>query len=81
MNFNSVENAIADIRKGRMIIVADDEDRENEGDLVIASTMVRPEDINPDNTVRSDRVASAQVKYSGRGALGSKGHVNSSFAV
>ena len=43
----------------------------NRGDEMLElSGWVRPEDINPDNTVRSDRVASAQVKYSGRGALG-----------
>lgn len=46
MNFNSVENAIADIRKGRMIIVADDEDRENEGDLVMAAAKVTPDHVN-----------------------------------
>ncbi len=43
----------------------------NRGDeLLELSGWVRPEDINPDNTVRSDRVASAQVRYAGRGALG-----------
>ena len=46
MNFNRVENAIADIRKGRMIIVADDEDRENEGDLVMAAAKVTPDHVN-----------------------------------
>ena len=46
MNFDSVENAIADIRKGRMIIVADDEDRENEGDLVMAAAKVTPDHVN-----------------------------------
>ncbi|MEJ2504299.1 MAG: 3,4-dihydroxy-2-butanone-4-phosphate synthase, partial [Gemmatimonadota bacterium] len=35
--FDSVQEAIEDIREGRMVIVADDEDRENEGDLVMAA--------------------------------------------
>jgi len=46
MAFNSIEEIIEDIRNGRMVILVDDEDRENEGDLVMASSMVRPEDIN-----------------------------------
>ncbi|MGB3621648.1 3,4-dihydroxy-2-butanone-4-phosphate synthase [Ketobacter sp. MCCC 1A13808] len=46
MQLNTIEELIEDIRHGKMVILMDDEDRENEGDLVIASTMVRPEDIN-----------------------------------
>ncbi len=46
MSLNSVEEIIADIRAGRMVVLMDDEDRENEGDLVMAAGMVRPEDIN-----------------------------------
>ena len=42
----SVEDAIADIRAGRMIILVDDEDRENEGDLTIAAQFITPEIIN-----------------------------------
>ena len=38
--FNSVEEAIEDIRKGKMVVVVDDEGRENEGDLVIAAEKV-----------------------------------------
>jgi len=45
-NFNSIEDAMADIRQGKMIIIVDDEDRENEGDLMIASEKVTPEAIN-----------------------------------
>ncbi len=41
-----IEDAIADIRAGKMVIVLDDEDRENEGDLVMAAQMVTPEAIN-----------------------------------
>jgi 3,4-dihydroxy 2-butanone 4-phosphate synthase/GTP cyclohydrolase II len=44
--FDSIEAAIADIRAGKMIIVLDDEDRENEGDLVMAAQMVTPDAIN-----------------------------------
>ncbi len=40
------EDIIADIKAGKMVILMDDEDRENEGDLVMAADMVRPEDIN-----------------------------------
>ena len=44
--FHKVEDAIEDIRQGKMVIVADDEDRENEGDLVCAASEVTPETIN-----------------------------------
>ncbi|MDT8397608.1 MAG: bifunctional 3,4-dihydroxy-2-butanone-4-phosphate synthase/GTP cyclohydrolase II [Pseudomonadales bacterium] len=46
MELNSIEELVADIRLGRMVILMDDEDRENEGDLIIAADKVRPEDIN-----------------------------------
>lgn len=46
MGFNSVEEAIEEIRRGRIVIVCDDEDRENEGDLTIAAAKVTPEAIN-----------------------------------
>src|SRR6266446_5149564 len=46
MKFNAIEEAIQDIRQGRMVILVDDEDRENEGDLVIAAEKVTPEAIN-----------------------------------
>jgi 3,4-dihydroxy 2-butanone 4-phosphate synthase/GTP cyclohydrolase II len=46
MKLNTVEELIEDIRQGKMIILMDDEDRENEGDLIMAASMVRPEDIN-----------------------------------
>src|SRR5919108_2481233 len=44
--FSSIEDAVEAIRDGRMIIVVDDEDRENEGDLTIAAEKVTPETIN-----------------------------------
>ncbi len=44
--FADVQEIIADLRDGRMVIVVDDEDRENEGDLLMAAARVRPEDIN-----------------------------------
>ncbi|UCC56960.1 MAG: 3,4-dihydroxy-2-butanone-4-phosphate synthase [Gammaproteobacteria bacterium] len=46
MQLNNIEEIIEDIRAGRMVILMDDEDRENEGDLVMAASHVRPEDIN-----------------------------------
>ena len=46
MKFNDVKELIQDLREGKMIILVDDEDRENEGDLVMAAPMIRPEDIN-----------------------------------
>ncbi len=44
--FNTIEEALLDIKAGKMIIVVDDEDRENEGDLVMAAQWVTPEAIN-----------------------------------
>ena len=46
MSLNSTEEIIEEIRAGRMVILMDDEDRENEGDLVMAASHVRAEDIN-----------------------------------
>lgn len=44
--FNTIEEAIKDIQKGKMIIIVDDEDRENEGDVVVAAEKANPEIIN-----------------------------------
>ncbi|MFN1834857.1 3,4-dihydroxy-2-butanone-4-phosphate synthase [Balneola sp. MJW-20] len=44
--FNSIPEAIQDIKEGKMVIVVDDEDRENEGDFLMAAEMVSPEAIN-----------------------------------
>src|SRR5690606_2459141 len=44
--FAPIEEILADIAAGRMVVIVDDEDRENEGDLVMAASKVRPEDIN-----------------------------------
>jgi 3,4-dihydroxy 2-butanone 4-phosphate synthase/GTP cyclohydrolase II len=46
MAFNTIEEAIEDIRAGKMIVLCDDEDRENEGDLTIAAECVTPQVIN-----------------------------------
>ena len=46
MELNTTEEIIADIRQGKMVILMDDEARENEGDLIIAAERVRTEDIN-----------------------------------
>ena len=43
---NTTEEIIEDLRQGKMVIIMDDEDRENEGDLIMAAEYVRPEDIN-----------------------------------
>ncbi len=43
---NTIEEAIEDFREGKFVIVVDDEDRENEGDLIIAAEKVTPEKIN-----------------------------------
>ncbi len=44
--FSSIEDIIADIADGKMVIMVDDENRENEGDLIMAAAKVRPEDVN-----------------------------------
>ena len=44
--FATIDEAIDEIREGRMVVVCDDEDRENEGDLVMAAQFVTPEAIN-----------------------------------
>ena len=43
---NSTEELIAEIRQGRMVVLMDDEDRENEGDLVMAAQCITPEAVN-----------------------------------
>ncbi|MDE2305045.1 MAG: 3,4-dihydroxy-2-butanone-4-phosphate synthase [Gammaproteobacteria bacterium] len=45
-DFNSIEEILADLRAGRMVVIMDDEDRENEGDLLMAAACVRAEDVN-----------------------------------
>jgi 3,4-dihydroxy 2-butanone 4-phosphate synthase/GTP cyclohydrolase II len=46
MSISSIQEIIAEIRAGRMVILVDEEDRENEGDLVMAAEFVTPEAIN-----------------------------------
>ncbi len=46
MKFNTIEEAIEDIKNGKMVILVDDEDRENEGDLTMAAEAITPEAIN-----------------------------------
>lgn len=46
MKLNSTEEILEDLAQGKMVIIVDDEDRENEGDLVMLASMTRPEDIN-----------------------------------
>src|SRR6056297_2146559 len=45
-NLNTIEEAIEDIKNGKVIIVVDDEDRENEGDFIVAGEMITPEIVN-----------------------------------
>ena len=44
--FDSTESVVADIRRGKMVIVVDDEDRENEGDLIMAGQHATPAAVN-----------------------------------
>lgn len=46
MNLNNINEILDDLRQGKMVIIVDDEDRENEGDLLMVASLVRPEDIN-----------------------------------
>ncbi len=46
MSFSSIDEILEDLAAGRMVIIVDDEDRENEGDLLMLAEKVRPEDIN-----------------------------------
>ena len=46
MSINLVKNVLEDIKLGKFVIVVDDEDRENEGDLVMASQLITPESVN-----------------------------------
>ena len=46
MNFNTIDEALEDLKRGQMIVVVDDEDRENEGDLIMAASKVTPEAVN-----------------------------------
>jgi len=45
-SLNTIDEILDDLRQGRMVVIMDDEDRENEGDLVMAASKVRPEDVN-----------------------------------
>ena len=46
MNKDEIKDVIADLKKGKMVIILDDEDRENEGDLICAAEAVTPEIVN-----------------------------------
>ena len=46
MNFASIPEAIEDFRQGKIVVIVDDEDRENEGDLTVAAELITPEQIN-----------------------------------
>ena len=46
LNFNTIEEAVSELKAGRMVIVVDDKDRENEGDLVMAAQCATEEAVN-----------------------------------
>ncbi|MBQ4433475.1 MAG: 3,4-dihydroxy-2-butanone-4-phosphate synthase, partial [Bacteroidales bacterium] len=46
IKFNTIEEAIEDFKNGKFLIVVDDEDRENEGDFIIAAEKITPEKVN-----------------------------------
>ncbi len=46
MSFAPIPELLDELRAGRMVVIVDDEDRENEGDLIMAAELVRPQDIN-----------------------------------
>ena len=46
IHLDIIEDAIEDFRQGKMVIVVDDEDRENEGDLIVAAEKITPEQVN-----------------------------------
>src|SRR5215212_3363304 len=46
MTFGTIPQALADIRAGKFVVVADDENRENEGDLICAAQLITPEKVN-----------------------------------
>lgn len=60
--FHTIEEALEEIKKGRMIIVVDDEDRENEGDFVMAAEMVTPEAINFMATIGKGLICTPMTK-------------------
>ena len=44
--FSDIEDIVSDIRDGKMVVMVDDESRENEGDLIMAAEKIRPKDVN-----------------------------------
>ena len=83
--FDTVEEAIDAIRRGEMVIVADDEDRENEGDLVCAAEMVTPEIINFMATHGRGLIClsltPARVEQLGLTTMGDQGSDSTAFLV
>src|SRR3569832_2497953 len=65
MSFSSIPEIVDELRRGRMVVIVDDEDRENEGDLVMAASCVRPEDIN--FMARYGRGRGGRARARGRG--------------
>ena len=53
--FNTIEEALQDLRNGRVILVTDDEDRENEGDMICAAEFATTENVNLMKTLTTTR--------------------------
>ena len=67
--FDTIEDAIEDVKQGKMIVIVDDEDRENEGDLMIAAEMCTPEAVNFMAKIRT-RVGLFDVNGAADGSVG-----------
>ena len=61
-NFDSIKKAIDEIKKGRIIIVVDDEDRENEGDFIMAAEMITPEAVK-ETMVKTQKMIKIRLKW------------------
>ncbi len=87
MSFHPIEEIIEDIRQGRMVIMADDESRENEGDLIFAASCVTPDKVNfmmkygrglVCAPLTEDRVEALQLKQM---EMVSRDHMSTAFTV
>lgn len=65
---SSIEDAVKDFKEGKFVIVVDDEDRENEGDLIIAAEKITPEKVNFMLKKRTRRALRAHHALQMRGA-------------
>ena len=80
MPFGTIEQAIEDIRAGRFVVVADDEDRENEGDLVCAAELVASL-AGQSKTDQPPSVQGHEVDHLGRGQFGGTDQISLVLAI